>query len=237
MLTKIAEWLKYYHDENKVLSGLIFLHAISDIRMSGSSVKNLHMFRKLCGDQNLRNVTLATTMWSEVSQETGLMREAELHNEFWKKLTEQGSRVDRVWNDPERDKKLVLDLAPNQCFVLQLQSELAQGLNLTQTQVGAVLNAQLAHLVAQYTKNLERAQREMRSNHDEEVKALKRKLDEMKADQSELFHRRVATIARVTRSWWQCSWRCVENCHGVKTKREGLWTCWACGREQNNVRY
>jgi hypothetical protein len=228
--------LKYYYDENTLLSGLVFLHAISDTRMSGSSVKNLRMFRELCGDQNLRNVTLATTMWSQVSEETGSMREAELQSVFWKDMIDKGSHVDRVRNDAKLDKRLILDLARNQSFVLQLQRELAQGLNLTQTQVGAVINAHLAHLVTQYTKDLERAQKEMKNSHDVEVKELKRKLKEMKADQMELSNRKMASVARARRSWWQLSWRCLNVC-GRKTRREGLWTCWTCGREQNNVNY
>ena len=38
-------------------SGLIYLHDISGARMTGSILKNLRMFRTLCGEENLRNVT------------------------------------------------------------------------------------------------------------------------------------------------------------------------------------
>ncbi len=53
ILTLIADWLQDSFEDRIFLSGIIYLHRISDIRMSGSSIKNLRMFRKLCGTENM----------------------------------------------------------------------------------------------------------------------------------------------------------------------------------------
>ncbi|CAL8578088.1 hypothetical protein XPA_003889 [Xanthoria parietina] len=39
--------------------------------MTHSSIQNLRMFRKLCGDHNLKNVVLATTKWGVTPLEDG----------------------------------------------------------------------------------------------------------------------------------------------------------------------
>ena len=48
------------------LSGLLYLHRITDDRVGGTALKNLSMFQKLVGDHNMRNVILLTTMWGKL---------------------------------------------------------------------------------------------------------------------------------------------------------------------------
>ena len=38
------------------LSGVIYMHRISDFKMGGISRRNFHMFRSLCGEKTLKNV-------------------------------------------------------------------------------------------------------------------------------------------------------------------------------------
>src|SRR5205809_696574 len=68
-LNEIAVWLAMTYRADVRLTGIVYLHRISDNRMTGSAVHNLNMFKKLCGDDCLPNVTLATTMWSANQQE------------------------------------------------------------------------------------------------------------------------------------------------------------------------
>jgi hypothetical protein len=65
--------------------GIIYLHRISDVRMQASAKKNLFMFKKLCGDDALKNVILATTMWDRMTEADGTARELELTStpDFW----------------------------------------------------------------------------------------------------------------------------------------------------------
>ncbi|KAL4061675.1 hypothetical protein V8B97DRAFT_2066349, partial [Scleroderma yunnanense] len=47
------------------LTGLIYVHRISDTRVGGNAQRNLRMFRNLCGDESLKNVVIVTTMWDK----------------------------------------------------------------------------------------------------------------------------------------------------------------------------
>jgi len=66
ILCDVALWFSESLKRGIRLSGILYLHRISDRRMTGSAKKNLLMFKKLCGNNALVNVTLATTMWGTV---------------------------------------------------------------------------------------------------------------------------------------------------------------------------
>jgi len=82
------------------LTGILYLHRISDNRMGATPLKNLATFRELCGE-GLEKVVLATTMWPEVEgdeQEICVAREEELKNNYWKGMIEKGSTTRRFEN-------------------------------------------------------------------------------------------------------------------------------------------
>lgn len=60
-------------------------------------MKNLRMFKKLCGESSLASVVLATTMWDDVDEDTGNKREQELKKNprFWAGMIGNGSTVFR----------------------------------------------------------------------------------------------------------------------------------------------
>ena len=66
VLLTFVDWLNLQYKNELKLSGLIYLHRITDDRMTGTATRNLTMMRKLCGDENLKNVLLATTRWEMV---------------------------------------------------------------------------------------------------------------------------------------------------------------------------
>lgn len=84
-LSEIALLLGDPYRNKILLSGIIYAHRITDIRMQGSAKKNLLMFRQLCGQDALNKVVLVTTMWDKVSNDEGVKRETELPDtpEFW----------------------------------------------------------------------------------------------------------------------------------------------------------
>ena len=65
------------------LSGLLYLHRITDDRVGGTALKNLGMFQKLVWDHNMRNVILVTTMW-------GKLQPPDIGEARVKELTETG---------------------------------------------------------------------------------------------------------------------------------------------------
>ena len=52
----------------EALSGILYLHRITDNRMAGTPLKNLQVFQKLCGRDALGKVYLTTTMWDEAER-------------------------------------------------------------------------------------------------------------------------------------------------------------------------
>lgn len=80
---------------NDNVTTILYLHRISDNRMSGSAMKNLQLFRRLCGQQVMPNAVIVTTMWSYVPEELGIMREECLKEEVWKDVLGDRCRAER----------------------------------------------------------------------------------------------------------------------------------------------
>lgn len=97
VLYQIARWLKQHHTKNFKLSTIIYLHRISDNRMDGSLLKNLQIFAKLLGPKAMPNVVIATTMWSEVSDDEGMRREHDLQR-LLQDMVADGCRIQRFNN-------------------------------------------------------------------------------------------------------------------------------------------
>lgn len=126
-------------------------------------MKNLRMFRRLCGVDNFRMVKLATTMWEKVSEEEGERRQEQLKKEYWKDMINRGSTVHRISNDPQDAIKLVKSFLGGTATVLQLQDELSKGRTLGQTEAGAAIQEDIKKLHLQYAKDLQEAKEEMRA--------------------------------------------------------------------------
>lgn len=142
ILTALADWMKRSYDDDMWLSGIISLHAISDTRMTHSSLQSLRMFRKLCGDQNLKNVVLATTKWSVTPLQDACGREKDLKSEtgFWYTMMAAGSKVRRFENSAASAKDLVEEIiGVGQKIVPTIQQEVVKGTKLADTQAGAVI--------------------------------------------------------------------------------------------------
>ncbi|RSL38835.1 hypothetical protein CEP54_016385 [Fusarium duplospermum] len=106
ILNSISSFLSESYSHGFQLSGIIYLHPISNPRMEGSARLSLRMFRKLVGDDSLSNVILSTTHWSRVSSEEGTRREADLQDKFWKDLLDKGATMMR--HTGEHDSALAL---------------------------------------------------------------------------------------------------------------------------------
>ncbi|KAL7270429.1 hypothetical protein RUND412_006868 [Rhizina undulata] len=145
VLQSIATYLELSYDKNMRLSGLIYLHRITDARVTGSAMKNLKMFRTLCGENNMKNVVLATSMWGNVSEREGLQREKELTStgKFWGGMIAMGARYFR-WNETKESAteiaSQIVHMAP---IVLLLQEELKKNHSLAQTSAGKEVQSSL----------------------------------------------------------------------------------------------
>jgi hypothetical protein len=66
--------------------------------MAATPLKNLHTFARLCGSKAMPNVVIATTMWGDVSELTGIRREEDLKN-FLQNMLSDGCRLERFGNN------------------------------------------------------------------------------------------------------------------------------------------
>ncbi|KAF4565300.1 hypothetical protein EYR36_001870 [Pleurotus pulmonarius] len=96
VLNMIANWLKDTYNNKVKLTGIVYMHRITDNRMAGAPLKNLKLFANLCGTIAAEGVAMTTTMWDIVdSPEVGRKREKELRTHYWKPILDHGARMER----------------------------------------------------------------------------------------------------------------------------------------------
>ncbi len=80
ILQTIATWLEATFEKGQLLSGVIYLHRITNTRVAGSARRALHVFQRICGEDNYKNVILATTFWNSIAhcEDIGVDREQQL---------------------------------------------------------------------------------------------------------------------------------------------------------------
>ena len=178
----IENLARYKH--GSTLSGVIYIHRISDRRYSGIAGRNFHIFRELCGESTLRNVVLVTNMWGEVSQMEGEDRETELKNKFFNLTIDKGAQLARNYNTVESAHDIIRRIMKNHPTALQLQRELIdEGKGIADTAAGEVINKELNEQIRRYKEELKAVKEQMEkamSDKDEQ-----RRL-ELEADRAKL---------------------------------------------------
>jgi hypothetical protein len=201
VLQDIAHWLSYSFKNGIRLSGIIFIHRISDQRVQGSARRNLLMFKKLCGEKAYQSVVLATSMWSKVTPQEGADRERQLveNKDWWGHMYEKGSRVFRFADTAESALSIVhYILSLHQKVTLDIQDEIVnQGHDIEETAAAHELNADIIRERKKHMaelKSMHESMEEAIAQHDEELQAafreemetLQKKLQEGEAEQRKL---------------------------------------------------
>jgi hypothetical protein len=134
--------LRSSYSKNVHLAAIIYLHRISDNRMTGSLLNSLNLFVNLCGQKAMPNVILVTTMWSEVREATAIRREDELRKGFWKDLVAAGCRIERFEDTHESAWRIVRDaLQKSSGIDVTIQEEIGGGqLSVSETKAGRYAN-------------------------------------------------------------------------------------------------
>ncbi|TGJ86323.1 hypothetical protein E0Z10_g2434 [Xylaria hypoxylon] len=155
VLQLIADYLAAAYRNDMKLSGIIYLHPISDTRVTHHATKNLQMFQKLTGENNLKNVILATSMWDKVSMEEGIAREQELKNKFWKVLLVFEAKAIRYAGTRESACSIAQTLMANKPFFVQLQKEMGKDNKaLRDTAAGQQVMLELVRMKEQHKREL-----------------------------------------------------------------------------------
>lgn len=140
------------------------MHRISDFRVGGVSRRNFSMFRKLCGEDTLKNVVIVTNMWGEVSPEQGAARERELQTDdmFFKPAMDKGAQMVRHINAVESGHAILRRIVHNKPLPLQMQREMVdEGRKIIQTEAGLELNRELENSAQRYQEELAEVRKEM----------------------------------------------------------------------------
>lgn len=158
--------------QDRKLSGIIYVHRIIDPRMQGTALSNMNMFRRLCGSDCFPNVVLATSFWSEVDLTEGARRERELceTDEFWGQLVKKGSRVVRIGLDGKADQRLLLRIAQNKKVVFQAQQEMLDGRRNCETSAAQAANRNLSGWRQHFDARLEAEEENVRRTLEERGK-------------------------------------------------------------------
>jgi hypothetical protein len=165
ILKEIANWLSTAYEDNIRLAGIVYLHRIEDVRLGGAAMRNLRMFKALCGDNSLASVVLATTRWRNVDPDEGLRREQQLCTspEMWKRMIDFGSKVMRQ-DESENSASEILQylIQRRKPITLDIQVELVDNKkSLNETGAGQELHAELEKQKREYEKQLAALRQEM----------------------------------------------------------------------------
>ena len=165
ILREIASWLTDTYSKKLLLSGIVYLHRIQDVRFTGAAMKNLRMFKNLCGNDGLGNVILTTTAWGGVTEEEGCAREKQLREEerFWKPMIDAGSEIYRH-DSEEQSARLILDhlVSKKNRIRLAIQHEMQdKKLSLEETAAGKEVEAQMEKMKAEWTKERDQLKSDM----------------------------------------------------------------------------
>lgn len=170
------------------MTGVIYMHNVINYRMEGSALRNLKMFRKLCGEDPLKNVILVTSFWEKVDEEIGKRHEEELRTtpEFWGSMLRKGSRMAR-FTDRASGLTIIESLLDKQPVALAIQRELVEDKKkLIDTAAGQTVNEELIKLEKKYREEREKIKKEMEDALRERDEELEQILEEQqqKLDQS-----------------------------------------------------
>lgn len=177
VLREIADWLDitYRNPPRIKLSGIVYMQALDDRRIYGSTLRNLKMFRQLCGDEPLKNVIFTTTGWGLAGKSDQLGRavdkEAQLCSDplFWEPMIRRGAQTARFEDSRQSALELIKRLVPKPPVILQIQHELVdESKNLIDTSAGSTVNEEIKKLEAKYKAQLEAVQAEMQHALDQQ---------------------------------------------------------------------
>ncbi|KAF8435213.1 P-loop containing nucleoside triphosphate hydrolase protein [Terfezia claveryi] len=146
VLLTFVDWLGLQYKNDLKLSGLIYLHRITDNRMTGTATRNLTMMRKLCGDENMKNVLLVTTRWEMMEYERCVEVETEYllgPGGFWHGMVSQGAGHARYNGTLDAARQIIDRIVVQSPVFLRIQQELSEGKDVRDTAAGQALITEL----------------------------------------------------------------------------------------------
>ena len=164
ILREIALWLTNTYSANIRVSGLIYMHRITDHRFTGAAGRLLKMFKELVGSTNFSSIIFVTSCWDLLdSVERGVQREKELVNTAWSHMVGRGAQVSRFDGTQERslDALRLLPLVGG-VVTLTIQEEMVeQHKSLKDTAAGRALHDEMVESELRHQRETEELLREI----------------------------------------------------------------------------
>ncbi|KAM0562956.1 hypothetical protein ACHAPJ_001799 [Fusarium lateritium] len=197
VLKEVAFFFSQIYKNNVHLAGIVYLHRITDNRVSGTALKNLGMFKQLCGENAFGHVVLCTSMWGNLeagSQDIGDKREKELvtTSEFWGTMHKGGSQVVR-WLGTKDSAQVVVDKIVEihkgiGKVMLRIQEELVdENMSLDETGAGREVQREILAAKAELQEEIKLLQ----SAHQDMIRQSNETLAKELASQQEAFEQRL----------------------------------------------
>ncbi|CCO30892.1 hypothetical protein BN14_04925 [Rhizoctonia solani AG-1 IB] len=165
ILKRIAAFLTFTYEKNINLTGIIYLHRITDNRFGGASGSNFRMFRKMCGTDACQNVLIVFGMWSYPPTEEQIAREADLINgeHAFKGILAEGAKTARHL-EKTRDSafSIIRRLIGHKPVPLELPRQIHGGMKLEETAAGRAVAGELGEQLRQQKKTIEQLKQDQK---------------------------------------------------------------------------
>jgi hypothetical protein len=167
------------------LKGVIYLYNITQPRLTGSSLRQLELFRRICGDENLRHVLLVTTQWNEVFTSRWEDHEDQLRDEYWADMISKGAKCMRFEGTHASAASCISQLLGEQRAVLALQREVVnERRKLSDTVAGSYAMQMRSEMQEEYQSL--RSNPRPPSNSQQRLAYLEKSLSRSRADKEKL---------------------------------------------------
>ncbi|CAN9277486.1 unnamed protein product [Alternaria alternata] len=139
---ELAHWMAQSFRKGQLLNGLLYLQAVNIPRQRGSQIRNLLMFKKLCGNNNFNNIVLGLSFCDMEADATIWSHQQELTNtwEWWGEMVSKGSRIERIPYHRDDCIQLLDQFAPQSKATLRIQEEIVkQGRSVDNTEAAKII--------------------------------------------------------------------------------------------------
>ncbi|KAI0151262.1 hypothetical protein BJ166DRAFT_501402 [Pestalotiopsis sp. NC0098] len=164
ILGSIAKYL--VKDDRSSITGIIYIQRITDRKMTGTSVLNLKILKRLCGEHFYPSVALVSSMWNSIPNDR-INRQCEtrehrlIDSEFWGDMVSGGSKTFRFEGDRASGLRIIKHFTGNNhdhMSVPQFVRELLTKSTLESTSAGQMI---VEERMRREQKRLEEIEEEM----------------------------------------------------------------------------
>ncbi|QRV78131.1 50S ribosome-binding GTPase [Ceratobasidium sp. AG-Ba] len=185
ILKRIASFLADSYQNGSKLTGVLYFHRITDIRMGGISRRTFSVFRNLCGNDSLANVLIVTNMWSDPPTQAQIDREAEIrdHKDFFQPALEKGARMVRRSHETKESAHEILKMIIGQeATTMSIQRELVdEQKELSDTKASQEVERELRMAAEKHQAEVAKAKAEMEAALREQEERARREREEQQA--------------------------------------------------------